>query len=87
MQSIVPSPGERGARFTRAQPAAVLYSVVMSAKANEVEPWAYVRDVLTTLATISSRTGSGEPDEAALRALLPDVWLTSHPDARRRWFR
>jgi transposase len=69
------------------QTAAVLYSVVMSAKANEVEPWAYVRDVLTTLATNSSRAGSIEPDEAVLRSLLPDVWLTSHPEAHRRWSR
>ena len=66
------------------QTAAVLCSVVMSAKANEVEPWAYVRDLLTTLAAIPSRTGSHEPDEAVLRTLLPDVWLTSHPDAHRR---
>ncbi|HUQ68303.1 MAG TPA: transposase domain-containing protein [Planctomycetaceae bacterium] len=65
----------------------MLYSIVMSAKANEVEPWAYVRDVLTTLATSSSRTMSDDPDEAVLQSLLHDVWLTRHPDARRRWSR
>jgi hypothetical protein len=67
------------------QTAAGLYSVVMSAKANEVEPWAYVRDVPTTLATSSSRAGSIEPDAAILRSLLPDVWQASHHDVHRRW--
>lgn len=67
--------------------AAVLYSIVMSAKANEVEPWAWLRDVLTRLAAIASRPGSAGPTEADLHALLPDVWLTTHPEARRRWSR
>ena len=59
----------------------------MSAKANDVEPWAYVRDVLTTLAASSSRTMSNAPDEAVLLTLLPDVWLARHPEAHRRWSR
>ena len=69
------------------QTAAIVYSVVMSAKANDVEPWAYVRDVLTTLATISARPESASPADAELNALLPDVWLTSHPEAQRPWSR
>lgn len=69
------------------QTAAILYSVVMSAKANDIEPWAYVRDLLATLAESSSRTMSNAPDEAVLRTLLPDVWLARHPEAHRRWSR
>lgn len=69
------------------QTAATLYTVVASAKANEVEPWAYLRNVLITLADTSSRPESDGPSEADLHALLPDVWLTSHPEAHRSWSR
>ena len=69
------------------QTAATLYSLVASAKANEVEPWAYLRDVLTRLATISSSPESASPTVADLHALLPDIWLTTHPEAHRRWSR
>lgn len=69
------------------QTASVLYSLVMSAKANEVEPWAYLRDTLTTLAEVASRSEGDGPGEADLHALLPDVWLTTHPEAHRRWSR
>ena len=58
--------------------AAVLYSVLASAKANQVEPFAYVRDLLVQL--------SGHSPPAAA-ALLPDAWLTAHPEARRCWSR
>ncbi len=58
--------------------AAILYSVMASAKSNQVEPFAYVRDLLMQL--------SGErPDD--LSHLLPDAWLPTHPEARRRWSR
>lgn len=53
--------------------AAILYSVMASAKANQVEPFAYVRDLLVQF--------SGKrPDD--LSALLPDQWLKMHPDAQ-----
>ena len=58
--------------------AAVLYSVMASAKANQVEPFAYLRDLLVQL--------SGHSPPAAA-ALLPDAWLTAHPEARRYWSR
>lgn len=58
--------------------AAILYSVLASAKANQVEPFAYVRDLLVQF--------SGAPS-ANLQKLLPDVWLRSHPKSRRAWSR
>ncbi len=50
--------------------AAVLLSLVSSAKANQVEPWAWLRDLFTRLPT----TSADELDE-----LLPDQWLLAHP--------
>jgi transposase len=58
--------------------AAILYSVMASAKVNHVEPFAYVRDLLVQL---SRHSPPGVP------ALLPDVWLTAHSEARRCWSR
>jgi transposase len=58
--------------------AAILYSVLASAKVNQVEPYAYVRDLLVQF--------SGEPP-TDLSGLLPDHWLQAHPEARRRWSR
>ena len=54
--------------------ATILYSVMASAKANQVEPFAYVCDLL-------GRFSSNRP--ADLSELLPDVWRKSHPDAQR----
>jgi hypothetical protein len=61
--------------------AAVLYSFTMSCKANAVEPWAYLRDVIQRLAEATPDS----PDE--LDRLLPDAWLKTHPEARREWSR
>lgn len=58
--------------------AAILYSIMASAKANQVEPFAYVRDLLVQLS-------ANRPDD--LSELLPDQWLQTHPEARRRWSR
>lgn len=58
--------------------AAILYSIIASAKANQVEPFAYIRDLLVRL--------SGQPPDH-LSELLPDEWLKEHPKARRRWSR
>lgn len=57
------------------QAAAVLYSVLASAKAHSVEPWQYVRALLETFA----RNDAPDLDE-----LLPDAWLGAHPHARRQ---
>jgi transposase len=58
--------------------AAVLYSIMASAKANQVEPFAYVRDLLGELSY------NAPPP---VRKLLPDAWLATHPECRRRWSR
>jgi hypothetical protein len=64
--------------------AAILFSIMASCKANQVESWAYLRDVVVQLA--------GQPRDAIhadafLNKLLPDVWLRFHPDAHRPWSR
>lgn len=65
--------------------AAVFYSLVSSAKANGVEPFAWLREVFTRLpyhrgGEAASQTRAGDrvtSDE--LDELLPDRWLASHP--------
>ncbi len=54
--------------------AAVHYSLMASCKANDVEPFAYVRDMIDRISGCS--VGN-------LCDLLPDVWLKSHPESRR----
>lgn len=54
--------------------AAVLYSIMASAKANQVEPFAYVQDLLNQLSGCSP---------SAVATLLPDAWLMAHPESRR----
>lgn len=54
------------------QTAAVLFSLLASAKRHYLEPWSYLRDVLSALAEAP----------ADLTPLLPDVWLERHPEAR-----
>ena len=61
-----------------AKAAAVLYSIMASAKAHQVEPFAYVRDLLRKL------SGCSPP---AVAMLLPDTWLTAHPETRWCWSR
>jgi transposase len=50
--------------------AAICFSVLAGAKRHRIEPFAYVRDLLTAL---SSR-------QVDLESLLPDVWLAAHPE-------
>ena len=45
-------------------------SILAGAKRHRIEPWAYVSAVLTAL--------SSEP--ADWESLLPDVWITAHPE-------
>jgi transposase len=59
-------PGER---------AAVIYTVVSSAKRHDLDVWAYLRDVLEQLARGAEDLGS----------LLPDRWKASHPEAVRTY--
>jgi transposase len=57
--------------------AAILFSLIASCKANQVEPWAYLRDVFTRLPSLPSAA----PE--LLDPLLPDRWLSAHP--QHRW--
>lgn len=50
---------------------AVLMSLIASCKRNSVEPWAWLRNVLEQL-----------PLGTAPESLLPDHWLTAHPEHR-----
>jgi len=58
--------------------AAILLSIIASAKYCQVEPWAWLNAVLKEL-PIRLASATGPPD---LSDLLPDVWLNSHPEYR-----
>src|SRR5690606_28107323 len=66
--------------------AGILYSLVSSAKANGVEPFAWLRDIFTQLPY--HRTGEALEQCKAkqpvtsdeLEALLPDRWLLANPE-------
>ena len=55
--------------------AAVLYSFTGTCKHHEIDPFAYLQDVL-------GRLPSHPADQ--LEELLPDAWFASHPSARRK---
>jgi len=60
--------------------AAILLSVIASAKHCQVEPWAWLNAVLKELPLrLASQTATGPPD---ISDLLPDAWLKSHPEHR-----
>ena len=56
---------ERGGRT-----AAVLFTLISSAKRHNLDTWAYLRDVIVRLADLKPRE---------LEQLLPDRWKDSHP--------
>ncbi len=58
------------------QTAATLYTLVQSARRNNVNVWPYLTDVLRRIAAIAPG------DTAALEALLPDRWVAAHPEHR-----
>jgi transposase len=58
--------------------AAILMSIVASAKYCHVEPWAWLNAVLTELPRRLAKA-TGPPD---LSDLLPDEWLKNHPESR-----
>jgi len=66
--------------------AAVMYSLVSSAKANGVEPFAWLRDLFTQLpyhreGESSLQAAEGLPvTSTELDYLLPDKWLAAHPE-------
>src|SRR5258705_13536934 len=55
--------------------AAILYSLTGSCRHHDIDPFAYLRDILGRLPS--------HPTER-LAELLPDVWFKSHPSARRK---
>ena len=55
--------------------AAVLYSLTGTCKYHDIDPFAYLQDVLRRL---PAHTAGG------LDKFLPDVWFASHPSARRK---
>jgi transposase len=58
--------------------AATLYTIVQSARRNNVDVLPYLTDVLRKLPEITA--GDAPPDPAALDALLPDRWAATHPE-------
>ena len=53
----------------------ILVSLMANAKRNELEHWAYPKDVIEEL------SGARAPPEASqFEVLLPDAWLASHPE-------
>ncbi len=66
--------------------AAAFYSLVSSAKANGVEPFAWLRDVFTRLPyhRCGDALGQCEAEQPVtsieLDELLPDRWLKEHPE-------
>ena len=59
---------------TGGQRAAVLMSLVQTCKHNQVEPWAYLRDVFDRLPKLSETPTSEDLDQ-----LLPDRWVKANP--------
>ena len=65
--------------------AAVLYSLVSSAKANGVEPFAWLRDVFTRLPyhrdseALQQAAHGKSVTSTELDNLLPDKWLAANP--------
>jgi transposase len=57
--------------------AAILFSLIASCKRNQVEPWAWLRDVFSRLPSLPANT----PEH--LDPLLPDRWIAEHP--QHRW--
>jgi len=50
--------------------AAMLYTILASAKRHRLEPWAYVRELLMRR----------HADDARLEDMLPDHWAAQHPE-------
>lgn len=58
-----------------AERAAVAYTVLVTCTLNELDPWAYVTDVLEKIA--------GDWPQREIDRLLPDRWAKEHPEALR----
>lgn len=62
--------------------AAIWYSLIATAKQNQLEPWAWCQALITRLAELGPN-----PTAADLTPLLPQNWLEANPQARREWSR
>ena len=60
---------------SEAEATRTLYSLVGSCKRHQIDPFAYLKDILERLPT--------QPADR-LGELLPDAWVAANPDARRR---
>ena len=58
-----------------AERAAIAYTVLATCTLHELDPWAYVKDVLEKIA--------GDWPQGEIDRLLPDRWAEEHPDALR----
>lgn len=70
------------ASLTGGRRAAILFSLIASAKANQVEPWAWLRDVFTQLPLLAAPAGALLAGTSAVDSLLPDRWLQANPTHR-----
>jgi transposase len=59
-----------------AERAAVAYTILATCTLHELDPWAYIQDVLKKIA--------GDWPQREIDRLLPDRWIEEHPDALRR---
>jgi transposase len=50
--------------------AAIYFSILAGAKRHQIEPFAYVRDLLIAMSS----------DQVDWNSLLPDVWIAAHPE-------
>jgi transposase len=58
--------------------AAVLFKMVSSAVRNNLDPWAYLSDVLHRLAELRDTANGGSPEQ--LQSLLPNRWRPPAPE-------
>jgi hypothetical protein len=63
-------------RETAGPTAAILYTVIQSARLNQVDVLPYLTDVLRRLPAVAA------DDAAGLDPFLPDRWLAAHPEHR-----
>ena len=57
-------------RDKRGETAAIYFSIPARAKRHQIEPFAYVRDLLIAMSS----------DHVDWNSLLPDVWIAAHPE-------
>lgn len=61
-------------------------SLLASAKAHEVEPWVYLRDLIDHPSQTNDKPHP-KPNPAPLNEWFPDAYLANNPTAYRKRFR